>query len=300
MIKKLCLGTVQFGLDYGINNNAGKPIREKSFEMIDMARDSGINIFDTAAAYGDAEELLGEYIKKRNCKNYVKVISKLRPNLIEEHSENISKIIENETINSLKKLKIDLLEGYLLHTPTNFYNNDILEGLISLKEKQLVKNIGVSIYEYEHALDVVKSEKIDFIQVPYSVFDQRIDTEDFFHYAKKNNVKIFARSSFLQGLLTMDIDKIPQHLNHAKEYIKIYDEILEKYGMSRIEGALKFALGQPDIDYVVFGVDNKEQLVEDISISKTDINCMEFRAEIKEKLKNIEKNIIFPSLWSKK
>lgn len=300
MNRKLCLGTVQFGLDYGINNRAGKPSKQNSFEMLDMARDAGIDIFDTATAYGTAEELLGEYIKARKCKENIKVISKLRPNLIEEGVTNTPQKVIDQIKESLNRTNLDQLEGYLLHTPTNFYNEEIIEGLLLAKDQGLVKNIGVSIYEYQHALDVVKSEKMDFIQVPYSVFDQRVDTEDFFENARKNGVTVFGRSAFLQGLLAMNLDEIPAHLSHVKEYLKIYDGILKKYELNRIEGALKFALGQKTIDYVVFGVDNAQQLREDLLIANTEIEDAQFVEEVKKSLQGIEKSVIFPSLWSKK
>lgn len=300
MNRKLCLGTVQFGLDYGINNKAGKPSKQNSFEMLDIARDAGIDIFDTAIAYGTAEELLGEYIKERKCKEKVKVISKLRPNLIEEGAVDTPKMVIGQIKESLNRMKLDQLEGYLLHTPNNFYNAEIIEGLLLAKEQGLVKNIGVSIYEYQHALDVVKSEKMDFIQVPYSVFDQRVDTEEFFENARKNGVTVFGRSAFLQGLLAMDLDEIPEHLSHAREYLKIYDGILKKYELNRIEGAFKFALGQKGIDYVVFGVDNSQQLREDILIANNESEDNQFIDEVKKVLQGIEKSVIFPSLWLKK
>lgn len=300
MNNKLCLGTVQFGLDYGINNKRGKPIKEDVFEMLDTAIYRGIDIFDTAVAYGNAEELLGEYVCKRACKNKVNIISKLKPNLIDESCKNPEFIVEEEIKKSLTKMNIDILEGYLLHTPTNFYDKGIMEGLIRSKEKGLVKNIGVSIYEFEHALDVVKSGMVDYIQIPYSIFDQRMDNGEFFEKAKDNNVKVFARSAFLQGLILMNENDIPEHLEHVKRYLKIYDNIIKEYGISRVEGAIKFSYNNPNIDYLVFGVDNKEQLLQNIDISenlKVDDMCIK---KIKEALVDIEKSIIFPSLWARR
>ena len=60
----LCLGTVQQGMAYGINNQHGKPSVEESMEIFHQAVLNGIEIFDTASAYGDAEYLIGEYLKK--------------------------------------------------------------------------------------------------------------------------------------------------------------------------------------------------------------------------------------------
>lgn len=299
MNNRLCLGTVQFGLDYGVNNKVGKPSKAHVFEMLDIASDRDIQYLDTAAAYGNAEELIGEYIVSRRAKNKFEIISKLKPNLINQNSEKPEIIIEKEIIKSLKEMNLEVLNGYLLHTPTDFYHSKIMEGLIRSKEKGLVKNIGVSIYEFNHAMDVVSSDMVDYIQVPYSIFDQRMDRELFFESAKRNNVKIFARSAFLQGLLLMDRNKLPQQLEHAKRYLKIYEEILAKYGMTKIEGAIHFSYDNSNIDHLVFGVDNKEQLIKNLDIIDKNTINMNYTKEIKEALSNIEESIIFPSLWAK-
>jgi len=295
---KLCLGTVQFGLDYGVNNFYGKPSKEQTFAMLDAALEQGIQYIDTAVAYGNAEELLGEYGigKIPN----IKVISKLRPNLITMECKNPREIIEEELDGSLTRMGLSSLDGYLLHTPENFYNHEIINALENCKAKGLIKHFGVSIYEAEHALDVVSSGLVDYIQIPYSIFDQRLDKTDFFKIAKENNVTIFARSAFLQGLILMEEERIPTHLAEAKTYLRKFDQIIDKYSFSREEAAFLFTYTHPDLDYLVFGVDNIIQLQEDIKVGSKVIEFKECRAELSTSFLNISKSIIFPSLWKKK
>jgi len=291
------LGTVQFGLNYGINNTVGKPATQDVFTMLDEAIASGITCFDTAYAYGTAEELLGQYgINKHD----VKVITKLKPNLIQEQNKNVIKIIEEQIRQSLQRINIDVLDGYLLHTPTDFYNPYVIEGLASAKAKGLIENVGVSIYETEHALDVVKSGSVDYIQIPYSIFDQRLDQTDFFEIAKQNKITVYGRSAFLQGLIVMEDHRIPTHLAKTKEYLQQYDGIIRKYGFSRAEAAFLFSYTHPGIDYVVFGVDNVEQLQKNILFNNRKMDFSACRLEISSHFHEIEKTIIFPSLWSKK
>lgn len=296
-INKLCLGTVQFGMDYGINNIFGKPGKKDVLNMLDRAIEQGIEYYDTAFAYGDAESLLGEYGVNRYD---VKVITKLKPNLIEDDDPNTVRIVEKEIIQSLHRLKLDNLDGYLLHTPTKFYNERIIEALQQCKHQGLIKNIGVSVYETNHALDVVKSGLVDYIQVPYSVFDQRLDQTEFFSFAKKNNVTVFGRSAFLQGLILMEEHRIPEHLVKAKEYLADFDRIIQEYGFSRIQAAFLFSVTHPGIDYIVFGVDNISQLEEDISISRSSVDFAQCQTELRKYFRTIDKSIIFPSLWAKK
>ena len=296
------LGTVQLGLKYGINNKTGKPSRKDSFAILEKAVEEGINIFDTAAAYGDAEEILGEFIASRGLKNKVKVISKLFPNLVKEKNKNTEMLVLKEVKKSLQRLQLKTLDGFLLHTPTDFYNKHVIKGLQKCRGEGLIKHFGVSIYETKHALDVVGSRLVDYIQVPYNIFDQRLSKTDFFKIAERNNVKVFARSPFLQGLLFMEEDNMPPRLSEVKKYLREFDNILNKYHFSRLEACLFFSFMNPNIDYVVFGVETKKQLDEDIKAvvgrNKSSFDaCME---ELNNRFVNIKKAIIFPSLWSKK
>lgn len=298
-VNKLVLGTVQFGLDYGINNPNGKPSREKSLAMLDFAYKKGIRIFDTASAYGDAEEILGEFMKSRGLTDKIKIITKLKPNIVDEASgEPYDIILENLSL-SLKRLNREYVDGYLFHTPAYIKDEKLVACLVKLKEQGLVKNIGVSIYEEEDALHAAKLDLVDYIQVPYSIFDQRLNKTDFFKIAKENNKTVFARSAFLQGLFFIPEDKIPAHLEKVKEYFQELDAIINKYGLTRQRAALLFSDQNKNIDYVVFGVDNIDQLIEDIEIAEKNINYQQCLKELEEKFINIEKNIIFPSLWKK-
>jgi len=132
LIDKLVLGTAQLGLKYGINNKFGKLSRKYSLQLLDKAYEIGIRNFDTAFAYGDAEEILGEWISKNGIKNSIKIISKLKPDALEAEQD-AGRIIRNYINASIERLKIDFLNGYLLHTPGYVYRNDVLEELYECK-----------------------------------------------------------------------------------------------------------------------------------------------------------------------
>jgi len=298
-LDKLTLGTVQFGLEYGINNNKGKPSKEKSLEMLAFAFEKGIRTFDTAYAYGDAEEILGEFSQIHGLRNKLKIVTKLKPNIIAERRGNLYDIIAKNLRESLRRLKMDYVDGYLLHTPEYVRNDDVIKSLVNLKNEGLVKNIGISVYEEDDAIYAAKLPDIDYIQIPYSIFDQRMDKTDFFSLARKKHKTVFARSTFLQGLIFMPEERIPTYLKKARIYLKELDEIIGKYNLSRAEAALLFSYKNPNIDYVVFGVDNIKQLAEDIEIAGKNIDREKCLAELKDRFINIEKNIIFPSLWKK-
>ena len=300
MLNKLVLGTVQFGLDYGINNATGKPSREKSLEMLDFAYENGIKIFDTAYNYGTAEEILGEFLESRKLEDKTQIITKLKANIISEsEGNNWYDIIRTNLEDTLKKLRRNYVDGYLFHTPAYVRDNALVDCLQKLKEQGLVKNIGVSVYEEDDAVYAAGLKQIDYIQVPYSIFDQRLDKTNFFQLAKKNNKKVFVRSAFLQGLIFMPEEKIPPHFEKAKQYLRNLDIIIKKYNLSRQQAALLFSLKNENIDYVVFGVDNLKHLEENINVAKQNVDCEECIKELKKEFINIEKSIIMPSLWKK-
>lgn len=291
LVQKLVLGTAQFGLDYGINNSNGKPSRKKSLEMLDFAYEKGIRIFDTAYAYGDAEEILGEFSISHNLGGKIRIITKTKGE--------IGDVIIANLKESLSRLKSDYVDGCLLHAPELIKDDKIVNILCNFKKEGLVKNIGFSIDETEDAIYAAKLKETNYIQVPYNIFDQRLDKTDFFRIAKKNGITVFARSAFLQGLFLMPEDKIPSYLENAKGYLQDLDEIIGKYGLTRMQAALLFSLSNENINHVVFGVDNINQLIEIMDFAENFSECSDCVRELKNKFIEIEKNIIFPDLWKK-
>lgn len=295
---QLCLGTVQFGMEYGICNLSGKPSTEQSLEMIDIAVRQGIDTIDTAGAYGTAEDVLGEYFKMTKNAGNIKVISKLRPNIIGRDEKDIYGTIRRECERSLKRMNLEKLDGYLLHTPEYIYNPGIVEALVRLKEEHLTEHTGVSIYELKEGYAAVETGCIDYIQLPYSVLDQRGVRQGFIRCAKQAGITVFTRSAFLQGLFMMKPEQLPLHLTHTRPYLEEFERILDKFHADKADVLLRFVSGEPDIDYLVFGVDTKEQLRQDIRYSQGDGISQALIQEIRDTFKNIEKEVIFPSLWS--
>lgn len=295
---ELCLGTVQFGMKYGINNQIGRqPTRDESFGMLDYALDHGIDTIDTACAYGDAEEIIGNYLRVCGKKHKLKVISKLRPNVI-DGSKLVEKIVVEECRNSLHRLSVEQLDGYLLHTPEYIYQEEVVTALVGLKKEGYVKNIGVSIYDLKEGYAAIDTGVVDYIQLPYSILDQRGIKEGFITAAKSAGIKIFTRSAFLQGLFMMEPGSVPKHLQKAVPYLEKIEKILDQYEADKISAILQFVKQEKQIDYLVFGVEKREQLEEDIrKAGRADVpkECLK---QLKKEINNVAQAIIFPSLWA--
>jgi aryl-alcohol dehydrogenase-like predicted oxidoreductase len=299
-LNRLVLGTAQLGMEYGINNKSGKPDLIKALEIIRRAFEAGILTFDTAGVYGEAEAILGQAVITFNLKDRIKVISKLPANIGREDRRNIGKEVEAEVHRALKRINLEILDGYLLHNPLDLRNPEIMDALEQCRKKGMVKHLGVSIYEEKEALDATESKAMDYIQIPYNIFDQRLNKTNFFDIAGGNDVKIFARSPFLQGLLLMEAGELPGRLSAAKIYLKELDIIINKYGYSRLEAALLFSYTDKNVDHVVFGIDNSEQLNDIIRIAgERSENFSACKEELTDRFADVEKDIIMPNRWKK-
>lgn len=294
---KYCLGTVQFGMDYGIQKN-GRPIKNQVFDMLDYAINNGIKTFDTASAYGDAETIIGDYICNNPQKgNRLKIVSKLSPDALSNCDRlEWRGIIARSIEESLERLRIDKLDAYLFHNADYIYDEKAVEALCFAKEQGLVERIGVSIYNPKEALKALEYEEIGVIQIPYNVFDQRLDRCGFFEKSESANVEIFARSSLLQGLALMNPNNLPNKVKFAKGYLKAFLDICDRYGCSPLKAAVGYVNSKSEIDYIVFGVDNLEHLEEYLSIRDW-IMPQAMIGEIREGFKIVDSKLVNPSLW---
>lgn len=291
-MSKLCLGTVQLGMKYGVKNALGRqPTEAESFAILQAARQGGVQYLDTASAYGEAEALLGRFGME---KAGFRVISKLRPEMERNGNE---RAVLPEIEKSLRRLRLRRLFGYMLHRAEAMEDRGIVRGMLAAKEKGYVEHIGVSVYEPEEALCVVQSGVWDMIQIPYNVLDQRLDETPFFEEARKNHVKVFARSAFLQGLLLMEPEHLPPNLQKARPYVDKFRRIAAQNRYTPEEGALLYSYCHPGIDYVVFGVDTEAQLMGNLGISGKAEDFGACWKELNGAFSGVPREIIVPSLW---
>lgn len=290
MLSKLSLGTVQFGLNYGVANIDGKPLQTDVDNIVKYVYEHGINCFDTAQAYGNSEEVLGHAIKN---KKDIFIISKLKSDLFKE----------NLLINihdSLQNLDIGSLYGLLLHDSELLYNwtSECSIAVDKLIKENKIKYFGVSIYTNKDFELALENPVIKFIQIPFNIFDQRAISEKWFEKAKEKNKLIFIRSIFLQGLLLMDINNIPTNLMKAKKDLIRFDLYCQKLGVTKSELALNFVDTVAKDSLLLFGCDNIEQAKENIevynSLQKLEDNILK---SIIDDFKNISEDIYNPTRW---
>jgi len=294
LINRICLGTAQFGLDYGIANKEGKISKKEAFNILKYAYSSGVDSLDTAFSYQDSEKVIGDFVEHTG--RHFKIISKL-PFL--EKSNNNEREIENLFFESLSKLKIKKIYGYLIHKFKDFLEKPIIWNVLEgLKDKHVVQKIGFSIYttdELETIIDKVKA--FDIIQIPYSVFDRRF--ERYLPILKKRKIEICIRSVFLQGLAFLKHYELPPALVKAKESLEYLQNLSETEAISINSLCLNFVLLNPYIDKLVVGVDSLAHLAEDIKAIGLSKKVGKIITKL-DKLEIKDESIILPYKWESK
>ena len=260
---KLALGTTQFGLNYGISNTVGCVPLQEINKILKLAKKSGIHVLDTAALYGKSEKTLGD-TKVLNDFNIVTktttfpTVNKLR----KIHGEMITRTFQR----SLKSLGITNVYGLLIHHAEDLLKGGsdyLIDAILTLKQMNLVKKIGVSIY-YGQQIDQIleRYPMIDIVQLPLNVLDQRLISSGHLYELKKKNIEIHSRSTFLQGLLLMKCSKMNSYFKPIFSNLNNYFDMIKQYGLSRLQAALLFSVNIKEIQTVLVGVTHVKELQE--------------------------------------
>lgn len=289
-MSKLSLGTVQFGLNYGVSNKNGKVKLAEVKKIIQLAKNSNIDLIDTAISYGDSEKVIGDI----GIKDF-KLISKL-PDFPGGNID-VDAWVEENVKSSIKRMGINSLYGLLIHNTENLLDNKgkkLISSLKRMKNDGLVKKIGISIYDPSECEKIFNLMKIDIVQAPLNIIDRRLVESGWLSKLNSEEVEIHARSVFLQGLLLMSRDSIPNYFNR---WSKIWDQWsleLKKNNLNPMEVCLSYVLSLPEIDHVIVGVDNVYQLKDIIDKSKSKIAQIDWSFMISN-----DQMLINPTNWYK-
>ena len=273
---KLILGTVQFGLNYGVNNQSGQVSKESVETILSLASNKGIKILDTSSAYGTSEKVLGEVLNENDMK--FRIISKY------PRSSRSVKTIFEESLYTLNQKK---LYGYLIHHFDFFRKKqEIWRDFLLLKEEGKVTKIGFSLYNVDELKFLLDRDiAFDILQFPYNIFDRQF--EKFFPLLKERNVETHVRSVFLQGLFFKPLKNLEGKLLPLRKYVESLHSYCKVHCLKIEELALGYVYSSEYTKGVLIGVDTIEQLESNIknlgyNISPKDIDFVR-SIEIKEK-----------------
>jgi len=280
-LSKIALGTAQFGFNYGVLNNSGQVHPDKVKSILDIAKNTSIDTLDTAAGYGNSEEVLG----RAGVDNF-KIVTKTRS--IQLGVDNVLTSFEQ----SLEKLQVRSVDGLLVHNIDDTQDKEfgtLYRELNGLKKDGLINKIGFSTYTPEQVNFLLDNFDFDLIQVPFNVFDMRLVKGGQLQMLKNKMVEVHARSVFLQGVL-LDFNNLPSYFSAWQKEFKKYQAMVDSSGLSLLEYALNFALNVKELDKVVLGVDNIKHFADIINLPNTSFNLEAFDID--------DTDLLNPSFWN--
>ena len=288
---RLMLGTVQFGLRYGINNTQGQPSPEKVREILRAAADGGINVLDTARNYGESEEVLGKALRDTGLEKHFKIISKVKlfPETITPGE--VPGWIEKSVKTSLEYLKRDRLDGLLLHHEKDLpYFAELRAAL----ENGWTDAIGASLDSVAGSPEKYTSQ-LTMAQVPGNILDRR-----FWNTAreiKSRGGAVFVRSVYLQGLLFKPAAELGEKFAPVLAVRTRLEALSREAGMVPAELYFRYLLSLPTVDCVLTGVDSAEQLRQNLEVASRGALPADVLAEIERIVPELPEKYVRPGCW---
>lgn len=295
-LKRIGIGTAQWGMPYGIANQSGMPDLIAIRGMLTVANSKGCELIDTAYVYGRSETTLGEHY---DFAKQFKIVTKTLPlNGRPVTVQNVAEICSSFE-SSLLRLRRDHVYSLLVHHSEDLLlkNSEILwYALERLRKLGHIVKLGVSVYQPESLLQIIARFPVELVQIPINIFDQRFLRSGLLKYIKEKDIEIHARSIFLQGLLLLPIENFTGYFSGLQSRQASLHSWLKLIGMTPYQACVKFCLDQQEIDRMIVGCETIEQM-EELFDSLDDINSLPAHQMERFSVDNDE--LINPSRWPK-
>lgn len=291
LIDKLALGTAQFGFDYGISNINGQisfpnalAISNRYCECVNES------IFDTALGYGESHKILGKIFDNLKIES-PKIVTKFRDNDFDRENQ-----LNNAVNLSLNDMGIKKLYGFLAHSADSLIGFPTrIKSLLSLKASTVIEKIGVSVYHPSQIRFFLDNNiKIDIVQVPFSIFDQRFG--EIITECRRQDIEVYVRSVYMQGLIFKDCTFFDGYFSSFKHPLELLKLIANDHKVPLSALALQFALTNDNINKVVVGFSALSDL-EEIVKAKNVTRLLKNLEDVSKYVKQIEEEKLLPYNW---
>lgn len=283
---KLGLGTVQFGLSYGVANASGQVSLTEVKNILALAHTVGIRTLDTAIAYGNSEACLGQAgVEQFN------IVSKLPP--LPENVD-VNEWVETQIQASLQRLNLKQLDALLLHRSLDIVESQgvvLQQALQHAVDRGWLKAVGISIYDPVELEQIIPIWKPDLIQSPLNIFDQRLIQSGWLQKLNELGIRVHTRSVFLQGLLLMPEENIPAYFQPWTKYLSAWHKWCNEKNIEPIAAAIAFLNGITEVENIIVGVDSEAQLQQIVESARVQIDTDWQHWAISDKA------LIEPSRW---
>ncbi len=301
-VSRFGLGTVQFGLSYGINNKTGQVSYETVCSILASARERGITFLDTSRFYGTSEEVLGKAIRELHAEDFFIVSTKLDLAKGYETRSGAELLAEAESClaKSREALQMDTIPFYLLHTEKYLSLPSVWDFVKEQKRRGIVRHIGVSVdVGPAGAKTCFAYPEIEAMQIAFNAFDGRWKREGILDEVKKRGLLLINRSSYLQGLILMAREELPQNLAYASEYQGRLARFSAESGIALKELALRYVFSVDAIGSTIIGLDSQAQFDENYCLYEKGPLPDALTRAISDAFADVPEHLVNPSLWGR-
>lgn len=267
-VSLISLGTVELGVDYGIRHPGlpNRPSEQEAIKLVLAALEQGINLLDTAPAYGQSEAIIGSALEQWSGQVYV--TTKINRPVHKQTVSDVKEHIFTSIHNSLRSLRRDCLDMVQIHNAIadDFRDAILFEALLSAQKAGKIRFIGASVYDAEAALEAVQHSEIASLQVAYNLLDQRM-AKVVFPAAAENQVGLLVRSALLKGVLTDRYHALPEDLQPLGAAAQRAEHWANSMQLPLAPAAIRFCLSNQFVSSVLVGVSSIEELNTAISVS---------------------------------
>jgi aryl-alcohol dehydrogenase-like predicted oxidoreductase len=293
---KLGLGSAQFGMNYGVSNRGGQTPSGEVARILALARERGLTVIDTAPGYGDSETVLGAVMADMPGESGSWAVVSKTPGPVSPQGHHVATAVEEGLRASLVRLRREWLYGLLVHNPQDLLapgGERVHTALLGLRERGLVRKIGVSVYDAAQLEAVLQRFAVDLVQLPLSVFDQRLLKSGHLAALKERGIEVHARSAFLQGALLMPPEELPPHLVALAPGLARFRRLAEGLDASPAQAALAWVNAVDEVDAIIVGVNNAAQLAELLPFEGVRVEAAEFAP-----FAVTDENLVNPARWT--
>jgi aryl-alcohol dehydrogenase-like predicted oxidoreductase len=262
---RLALGTAQFGLPYGLGDSPRRLERGVARDILAAAWESGIDMLDTAAVYGDAEKVIGEL---RPAGARFAVVSKTPRLGLASIGPAEIRSVQQAVRRSISLLGVNALDALLVHHAPDLLAKGgagLFRALEELRDEGIIRRLGVSVYDAATLKSVLDGYPVAIVQLPINVLDQRFLADGTLAQLARGGIEVHARSVFLQGVLLIEPGQLPERFANIRGQVRRIQSDAARAGMSPLAAALEFVAGCPGIARVVIGVNSAAQLRTDVA-----------------------------------
>jgi aryl-alcohol dehydrogenase-like predicted oxidoreductase len=281
-------------MSYGIANTSGQPDMDELVSIIRLASEQDVWFYDTAQSYGDSETLLGKAFSQLGVNEQVKCITKIHPDMDNQDTGTLVEAVRQ----SIQRLHVRQLWGLLAHRVEQTRDTGIIKAVDQAKDEGLVRLWGVSVYDPEDAMDMVKNESIDIIQLPFNILDRRLLDCGFFEAVREYGKKVLIRSVFLQGLLFLKTDELwEKGMEWAKPQLEEFRMRFNALEVSIESFAIQAVSKTVPDGMIILGVEKVSQLEKNLRAFKSPVISKELIDDWWENLPAYPERLLNPSLW---